>query len=472
MRQAIERLIEPSERGDPQSPLRWTCKSLTNLQAQLKQQGHPLSRTKLAKILKELGYSLQGNRKTREGKDHPDRDLQFEHIARRVRAYRHGGRPAISVDTKKKEVLGTKANAGQEYRPKGEPLAVDTHDFPDKKLGKAVPYGVYNIAKNEAIVSIGISHDTAEFAVESIRRWWYELGQLRYAKPHRLLITADSGGSNGHRSRLWKLKLQRLADEIGMKIEVCHYPPGTSKWNKIEHRLFCHITRNWRGVPLETHQVVVNLVSSTRTNQGLEVHCWLDGNLYKAQQLHAVDGVTLSILPGESVGLVGESGCGKSTLIRLIARLIEPTSGKILFNNAYIDQITVGIFSRSPYRADLQMVFQDHTDSLNPRFTAFDTITEPIKQLGPAHTKPKLRQRAAELAQLVGLPTELLSRFPHQLSGGQKARVGIARAIALNPKLLILDEPTSALDVSVQAVILHLLTDLKQQLNMSYLFIS
>ncbi|MBE9060941.1 ISAzo13 family transposase [cf. Phormidesmis sp. LEGE 11477] len=281
LRQAIERLIEPSERGDPQSPLRRTCKSLTNLQAQMKQQGHPLSRTKLAETLKELGYSLQGNRKTREGKDHPDRDLQFEHIARRVKAYRHGGRPAISVDTKKKEVLGTKANAGREYRPKGEPLAVDTHDFPDKKLGKAVPYGVYDIAKNEAIVSIGISHDTAEFAVESIRRWWYELGQLRYAKPHRLLITADSGGSNGHRSRLWKLELQRLADEIGIKIEVCHYPPGTSKWNKIEHRLFCHITRNWRGVPLETHQVVVNLVSSTRTHQGLEVHCWLDGNLYQ-----------------------------------------------------------------------------------------------------------------------------------------------------------------------------------------------
>lgn len=281
LQQAIELLIEPSERGDPQSPLRWTCKSLTNLQGELKQQGHPLGRTKLAEILKELGYSLQGNRKTREGKDHPDRDLQFEHIAGRVKAYRHGGRPAISVDTKKKEVLGTKANTGREYRPTGEPLEVDTHDFPDKKLGKAVPYGVYDLAKNEAIVSIGISYDTAEFAVEAIRRWWYELGQVRYAKPHRLLITADSGGSNGHRSRLWKLELQRLADETGMKIEVCHYPPGTSKWNKIEHRLFCHITRNWRGVPLETHQIIVNLVSSTRTNKGLEVHCWLDGNTYQ-----------------------------------------------------------------------------------------------------------------------------------------------------------------------------------------------
>ncbi|MEL6263922.1 MAG: ABC transporter ATP-binding protein [Cyanobacteria bacterium J06626_6] len=192
----------------------------------------------------------------------------------------------------------------------------------------------------------------------------------------------------------------------------------------------------------------------------------------KAQKLHAVDGVTLSIQPGESVGLVGESGCGKSTLIRLIARLLEPTSGKILFNNKSIDQIPVGMFSRSPYRAELQMVFQDHTDSLNPRFTAFDTITEPIKRLGPTASKSQLKNRADELAQLVGLPTELLSRFPHQLSGGQKARVGIARAIALNPKLLILDEPTSALDVSVQAVILRLLAELKQQLNMSYLFIS
>ncbi|MEO0644862.1 MAG: ABC transporter ATP-binding protein [Cyanobacteria bacterium J06650_10] len=192
----------------------------------------------------------------------------------------------------------------------------------------------------------------------------------------------------------------------------------------------------------------------------------------KAQKLHAVDGVTLSIQPGESVGLVGESGCGKSTLIRLIARLLEPTSGKILFNNTPIDQIPVGVFSRSPYRAELQMVFQDHTDSLNPRFSALNTITEPIKRLGSAHTKSQLYARAEELAQLVGLPTELLSRFPHQLSGGQKARVGIARAIALNPKLLILDEPTSALDVSVQAVILHLLSELKQQLNMSYLFVS
>jgi transposase len=277
---AVEHLVEPTERGDPQSPLRWTCKSLTNLQNELTAQGFQVGRTKIAAILKQLGYSLQGNRKTREGKDHPDRDEQFRHIARRVKAYRHGGRPAISVDTKKKEVLGTKANVGREYRPKGKPLEVDTHDFPDKTLGKAVPYGVYDIAENDALVSVGVSSDTAEFAVEAIRRWWRELGQARYGRPRRLLITADSGGSNGHRNRLWKLELQKFADETGMTIEVCHYPPGTSKWNKIEHRLFCHITRNWRGVPLETHQIVVNLVSSTRTAEGLEVHCWLDSDIY------------------------------------------------------------------------------------------------------------------------------------------------------------------------------------------------
>jgi hypothetical protein len=227
-----------------------------------------------------LGYSLQGNRKTREGTDHPDRNAQFEHIARRVSACRRGRRPAVSVDTKKKETLGNKKNVGKEYRPSGQPLEVDTHDFPDKKLGKAIPYGVYDIRRDEAWVSVGISRDTAEFAVEAIRRWWKKLGKKCYAQPKRLLITADSGGSNGSRNRLWKFELQALADQTGMTIEVCHYPPGTSKWNKIEHRLFCHITRNWRGVPLESHQVVVNLVSSTTTEQGLEVHCTIDENEY------------------------------------------------------------------------------------------------------------------------------------------------------------------------------------------------
>ena len=278
---AIDRLVEPTERGDPQSPLRWTCKSLSNLQRELASKGHNVGRTKISKVLRSLGYSLQGNRKTREGTDHPDRNAQFEHIARRVRACQRGdGRPAVSVDTKKKETLGKKANVGKEYRPQGEPLEVDTHDFPDKELGKAIPYGVYDIDSNEAWVSVGISRDTGEFAVEAIRRWWRLMGKKRYKKPKRLLITADSGGSNGHRNRLWKYELQRLANQTGMIIEVCHYPPGTSKWNKIEHRLFCHITRNWRGVPLESHQVVVSLVSSTRTDAGLEVHCRLDENDY------------------------------------------------------------------------------------------------------------------------------------------------------------------------------------------------
>jgi Rhodopirellula transposase DDE domain len=278
---AIDRLVEPTERGDPQSPLRWTCKSLSNLQNELRRQGFDVGRTKIGTILRSLGYSLQGNRKTREGNDHPDRNAQFEHIARRVRACQRGGRPAVSVDTKKKEVLGNKANAGKEFRPKGEPLLVDTHDFPDQELGKAIPYGVYDIHQNRAWVSVGVSHDTAEFAVEAIRRWWKQLGKKRYQSSTRLLVTADSGGSNGNRNRLWKYELQKLADETGLIIEVCHYPPGTSKWNKIEHRLFCHITRNWRGVPLESHQVVVNLVSSTRTNKGLEVHCRLDTTNYE-----------------------------------------------------------------------------------------------------------------------------------------------------------------------------------------------
>lgn len=278
---ALDALVEPTERGDPQSPLRWTCKSLTNLQSSLRQQGYRVGRTKIASMLRSLGYSLQGNRKTREGTDHPDRNAQFEHIALRVRACNRGRRPAISVDTKKKETLGKKANVGREYRPSGQPLEVDTHDFPDKELGKAIPYGVYDIHQNEAWVSVGISRDTAEFAVEAIRRWWKRLGKKRYQDARRLLITADSGGSNGNRNRLWKYELQKLADHTGMVIEVCHYPPGTSKWNKIEHRLFCHITRNWRGVPLESHQVVVNLVGSTRTGEGLEVHCTLDEASYE-----------------------------------------------------------------------------------------------------------------------------------------------------------------------------------------------
>jgi len=279
--QALESLVDPSSRGDPMSPLRWTCKSTRKLAMELQSQGYQVSPSKVRQLLKVSGYSLQSNRKTREGKQHPDRNQQFEHICRRVRARHRCGEPAVSVDTKKKEVLGNLKNPGKTYRPQGQPEKVDVHDFPDPKRGKAVPYGVYDIANNEAAVSVGVSHDTAEFAVAAIRRWWNRLGRKKYKSPRRLLITADAGGSNGYRTRLWKVALQELADETGLIIEVCHFPPGTSKWNKIEHRLFCHITRNWQGIPLETHEIVVKLIGATTTAEGLEVHAWLDTGQYK-----------------------------------------------------------------------------------------------------------------------------------------------------------------------------------------------
>lgn len=278
--EALERLVEPVSRGDPMSPLRWSCKSLRILAEELKRQKFSVSHTKVGELLKKKGYSLQANRKTREGKQHPDRNAQFEHINRRVKACLQQEQPAVSVDTKKKEVLGNHKNAGRTYRPEGKPREVDTHDFPDAQLGKAIPYGIYDLANNEAWVSVGIDHDTAQFAVASIEKWWRRMGRKRFSAAKRLLITGDSGGSNGSRSRLWKLELQRLADRTGLIVEVCHFPPGTSKWNKIEHRLFCHITRNWRGIPLETHEIVVNLIGSTRTTEGLEVHAWLDEREY------------------------------------------------------------------------------------------------------------------------------------------------------------------------------------------------
>jgi transposase len=277
---ALERLVEPDSRGDPQSPLRWTCKSTRTLALALQADGYTVSYTKVRQLLKSSGFSLQSNRKTREGADHPDRNAQFEHIAKRVKARQRRGEPALSVDTKKKEVLGNLKNSGKTYRRKRNPVEVNVHDFPDPELGKAIPYGVYDLNHNEAGVSVGITHDTAEFAVEAIRRWWRRLGKRRYRSPRRLLITADSGGSNSSRNRLWKLELQKFADETQMIIEICHFPPGTSKWNKIEHRVFCHITRNWRGVPLETIEIVVNLIGATRTSTGLEVHCWLDEDQY------------------------------------------------------------------------------------------------------------------------------------------------------------------------------------------------
>lgn len=279
--ESLQRLVDSGTRGDPMSPLRWSCRSTRTLAEELSRQGFSVSANTVGRLLRECGYSLQANRKTIEGKQHPDRDAQFRHINRRVKAFQRARQPAISVDTKKKEPLGKMKNPGRTYRKKGDPEKVKTHDFPDKELGKAVPYGVYDFTYNEAGVSIGISHDTAESAVAAIQRWWIRLGQERYPRATRLLITADSGGSNSPRTRLWRWALQQLANETGMTIELCHYPPRTSKWNKIEHRLFCHITRNWQGVPLETMEIVVNLIGSTRTKEGLEVHAWLDEQHYQ-----------------------------------------------------------------------------------------------------------------------------------------------------------------------------------------------
>jgi hypothetical protein len=278
----LDALVEPTARGDPSSPLRWTCKSTARLAAELNAQGHRASPRSVHSLLGQLGYSLQSLRKSREGSQHPDRDAQFRHIATRVANHQRRGQPVISVDTKKKELIGDFRNAGREWQPAGEPEAVRVHDFIDPKLGKVAPYGVYDVAANEGWVSVGIDHDTAEFAVESIRRWWREMGQPLYLKAKRLLITADCGGSNGYRVRLWRTQLQQLADDIGLTLEVCHFPPGTSKWNKIEHRMFCHITHNWRGRPLLSRETVVELIGSVTTAQGLRVRAALDENTYAA----------------------------------------------------------------------------------------------------------------------------------------------------------------------------------------------
>ncbi|MFM7564824.1 MAG: ISAzo13 family transposase, partial [Planctomycetota bacterium] len=280
LREALERLIEPGTRGDPRRALRWTIKSSRVLARELQRQGFQVGSTKVGLMLKALGYSLQANRKTIEGKQHPDRNAQFEFISRRAARQLRSSQPAISVDTKKKEVLGKLKNPGKILRKKGNPIPVETHDFPKKELGKAVPYGVYDLQHNEGFVSVGVSHDTAQFAVTAIEQWWQKLGRKRFPKGNRLLVTADCGGSNNPRTRLWRLELQKFANRTGLIIEVCHYPPGTSKWNKIEHRLFCHITRNWQGRPLETLEVVVNLISNTKTATGLEVHAWLDESNY------------------------------------------------------------------------------------------------------------------------------------------------------------------------------------------------
>ena len=276
----LERLVDPATRGDPISPLRWTCKSTRKLADELQRRGHNVSHQTVALLLQASGYSLQSNRKTREGGSHPDRNAQFEFINARVLSFQKRKQPVISVDTKKKEQIGDFKNNGQEWQPEGEPEEVRAKDFLDKRLGKVVPYGLYDQTRNKGWVSVGIDHDTAEFATETIRRWWKEMGRPTYRAAKELLITADGGGSNGTRNRLWKVCLQHLADETGLQIGVCHFPPGTSKWNKIEHRMFCHITQNWRGRPLTSRAVVVNLIGNTRTSTGLEIHSELDENEY------------------------------------------------------------------------------------------------------------------------------------------------------------------------------------------------
>ncbi len=279
----LERLLEADTRGDPESPLRWTAKSVRQLAAGLRELGHHVHFASVAKLLRVLGYSLQSNRKTREGASHPDRDAQFEHINATAKAAIAASEPVISVDTKKKELVGDFKNGGREWRPKGTPELVRTHDFKDKQLGKAIPYGVYDLANNEGWVSVGIDHDTAAFAVASIRSWWHHLGAERFPDARTLTITADCGGSNGNRTRLWKTELQRLANETGLAIRVCHFPPGTSKWNKIEHRLFSFISINWRAKPLISRQVIIDLISSTTTSTGLKVYAQLDEADYPAK---------------------------------------------------------------------------------------------------------------------------------------------------------------------------------------------
>jgi len=281
LQQALDALVDPVTRGHPESPLRWVCKSTSKLAAELRRQSHPVSDRTVATLLKGAGYSLQANRKTQEGSSHPDRNAQFAYIGKQVLAFQRRRQPVVSVDTKKKELVGEFKNAGQEWQPQGHPQKVKVHDFPDKKLGKAIPSGVYDRASNEGWVSVGIDHDTARFATASIRRWWQEMGSARFPQATKLMITADGGGSNSSRNRLWKVALQGIADDLGLALHVCHFPPGTSKWNKIEHRLFCFITKNWRGRPLTSYEVIVSLIGNTTTKSGLPVRAALDTNEYE-----------------------------------------------------------------------------------------------------------------------------------------------------------------------------------------------
>ena len=300
---ALAELVQSAIRGDPEAALLWVSKSQRHLATALAERGFTASQKLVGRLLRRLGFSLQANRKTREGSNHPDRNAQFEHINARINAFQAAGQPTISVDTKKKELVGDFKNGGRELRPKGDPEPVRVHDFMLPELGKVAPYGVYDIAANAGWINLGITSDTAAFAVESIRRWWQELGQSRYPRADRILITADCGGSNGARVRLWKTELQTLADQTGLSITVAHLPPGTSKWNRIEHRLFAFITQNWRGKPLLTHQVIVQLIASTTTDKGLTVQCRLDKNTYdKGIKISAAEMATINITPADFHG--------------------------------------------------------------------------------------------------------------------------------------------------------------------------
>lgn len=303
LRGALLKLVEPATRGHPESPLLWSSRSTRKLAGELSRQGRPVCDRTVAKLLKAEHYSLQANRKTREGASHPDRDAQFCHINEQAIVALREGRPVVSVDTKKKELIGDFKNAGREWHRKGRAPKVRVHDFIDKKLGKAIPYGVYDLAHNEGWVSVGTNHDTAEFAAASIGRWWREMGRRRFPRTRRLMITADGGGSNSSRSRLWKLALQELSDQLGLELQVCHFPPGTSKWNKIEHRMFCFITQNWRGRPLVSYQAIVNLIASTTSTKGLTIRAALDDHTYPTgRKVTKEEMATINCTPAEFHG--------------------------------------------------------------------------------------------------------------------------------------------------------------------------
>ncbi len=359
LREDLEKLVEPTTRGDPESPLRWTCKSVRKLAEELRRQGHLTSHRIVAELLHELGYSLQANRKTLEGSGHPDRNAQFMHLNQAVQLQLALGQPVISVDTKKKELVGPFKNSGRELRPTGQPEEVLVHDFLIPGLGRVSPYGVYDVAQNQAWVSVGVDHDTAAFAVESIRRWWRSMGQPLYPKAHRLLITADAGGSNGYRLRLWKLELQKLADETGLEMAVCHFPPGTSKWNKIEHRLFSYISANWRGRPLTSLVTIVNLIAATRTETGLRVRAEIDKGTYPqgleitevlvrsgAVDVVVIDSVAALVPRAEIDGEMGDSLPGMqarimSQALRKLPAAISKSRTCVVFINQLREKIGV-----------------------------------------------------------------------------------------------------------------------------------